>query len=819
MPASRPRSFRDALAESLLLTAEQVAEIARAPLASLDTATLAKELVRRGWLTSFQVDQLREGDAANLVLGPYRLLGRLGEGNMGQVFKAHHVPMNRPVALKLIRKEKLANPTSVARFYREVQVAAKLLHPNIVLALDAGQIGETHYLAMEYVDGQDLSCLVKAHGPLPIRQACDFIRQVALGLQHAHERGLIHRDIKPSNLLVTTTANSDAVVKILDMGLARPQVTEQTNTALTQFGAIVGSPDYLAPEQAANSGQADIRSDLYGLGCTLFFLLTGQPPFRGKSVTDILLKHQMEAPPRVEQLRPDVPPSVAAIVQKLLAKTPEDRYQTPAELIAALQPLCQGDAEIRVAAPSVAPIEQSSSWTGLTDAAATEASASEGDFPKVALPRIAAGMSRKRKRLLWFGVGTIFHLIGVVLLIVVLTRKSGESTPEANQDKPARTRGIAEADPRRVVPFERERSSVRSGPPATRPTGRGSNPQPRPRQPETATPAVPETPAETPDTKAKPSKPRERQPIPSERDQADAAKGLREIYKTEYARRAPIEQRALAETLYKLGRATTDDPAKQYVCLREARTLWAQSGDIEEAFKAIDKLAEDYVVDVLTDKTAALNAAGRMATNASALNKPILDTAQALALQAVADDNYEAALRLMELANAAALRTRNQPILFRVSQRAQLVRDVQKEYERVAPALATLKQNPKDADANLAAGKFLCWQKGDWDKGLPLLAQSSDAKLQSLAQQDVAKPVDSSLRLAVADGWWAVAETERGLPKNQIQRHAHGWYKQTVTDLSGAAKTQVERRIKEIETGNPLVKEPFVAAKSAAVIK
>src|SRR5262245_65968830 len=207
---------------------------------------LARELINRDWLTPFQVNQLFQGRASDLVLGQYVLLERLGEGGMGAVFKARHQTLDRIVAVKVIRKERLASPLMAKRFLREVQLAAQLSHPNIVLAFDADQVGSAAFLVMEYVDGIDLGRVVKQSGPMPVHEVCDALRQAALGLQHALERGLIHRDIKPSNLLRT---NKGGVVKVLDMGLARLE-EDDDGAMLTLEGTIVGTPDFIAPEQA-----------------------------------------------------------------------------------------------------------------------------------------------------------------------------------------------------------------------------------------------------------------------------------------------------------------------------------------------------------------------------------------------------------------------------------------------------------------------------------------------------------------------------------------------------------------------------------------
>jgi serine/threonine-protein kinase len=342
-----------------------------------DPRAAADMLVRRKWLTSYQVDKLLNGERQNLTLGPYILLEPLGEGGMGQVFKARHQVLDRVVALKLIREERLSkDPEAVRRFQREARAAALLSHPNIVLIYDADRSGDTYFIAMEYIDGTDLGRWVKEAGPLAVGQACDFIRQAALGLQCAHEAGMVHRDIKPSNLLAAglhlsrqqqgrglslgaapaipggrqprhssssdrTPVPNAPVIKILDMGLVRLAQKDdgQTGASLTQEGSIIGTPDYIAPEQARNAHRVDIRADLYSLGGTFYYLLTGQPPFTEGSAIEKLLMHQLDEPTPVTQLRSEVPADVAAIVHKLMSKFPKDRFQTPGDLADVLSKL------------------------------------------------------------------------------------------------------------------------------------------------------------------------------------------------------------------------------------------------------------------------------------------------------------------------------------------------------------------------------------------------------------------------------------------------------------------------------------------------
>src|SRR5579862_9652651 len=292
MASTAPNSLLDALRQHRLLDFAQLDDLTS--LHFSDPKALAGELIRRDWLTPYQANQLLTGKGQDLILGSYILLERLGEGGMGQVFKAQHRNLGRISALKLIRKERLQSPDAVRRFHREVRSAAALSHPNIVLAYDADEIAGTHLLVMEYIEGAvDLAKLVKKNGPLPVEKACEYIRQAALGLQHAFERGMVHRDIKPANLLLTTDGK---LVKVLDMGLARldsrSEDDDDKSSTMTQHGAVMGTPDYIAPEQALESHTVDIRADLYSLGCTFYFLLAGRVPFPGGTILQKLNKHQ-----------------------------------------------------------------------------------------------------------------------------------------------------------------------------------------------------------------------------------------------------------------------------------------------------------------------------------------------------------------------------------------------------------------------------------------------------------------------------------------------------------------------------------------------
>ena len=292
---------------------------------------LGQQLIDRGLLTPWQHQRLAAGRYRGFLLGKYKLLTHLGSGGMSRVYLAEHTRMRRQAALKVLPHEKVRDRSYLERFYREAQAVAALDHPNIVRAYSIDNDGDTHFLVMEYVAGQDLDKLVEIGGPLPCEQAIDYIAQAAAGLEHAHGRGMIHRDIKPSNLLV----DAGGTVKILDLGLAL-LVDEARSLTMEYRENTLGTTDYMAPEQAIDSHQVDARADLYSLGCTLYFLLTGRPPFPEGTLAERLLKHQQQEPTPIEHLRPDVPRWLIDVCRRMMAKQPDARFADAGEVVEAL---------------------------------------------------------------------------------------------------------------------------------------------------------------------------------------------------------------------------------------------------------------------------------------------------------------------------------------------------------------------------------------------------------------------------------------------------------------------------------------------------
>ena len=334
------------LAEQGVLSLDDISEVRAGPESdheTLDGEQLAGELVELSKLTPFQADLIRSGEMDELLIGNYVVLDLLGRGGMGHVYKARHRDMDRIVALKVLPRERVNSKSGLRRFQQEVKAAARLVHPNIVTAFDADVSGGEPYLVMEYVEGEDLQALLSHAGPLSFDEALDYVLQTARGLEYAHRVGVVHRDIKPANLLV----DEHGVIRILDMGVA--QLKEITSAGeddapqqITRDGAVIGTTDFMSPEQASTPREADARSDIYSLGCTLYFLLTDSPLFDDDSAVDRIIAHRQQAPPALRDKRPDLPRDLDTVFARMVAKDPRNRYQSVSRLIDDLELLRRG---------------------------------------------------------------------------------------------------------------------------------------------------------------------------------------------------------------------------------------------------------------------------------------------------------------------------------------------------------------------------------------------------------------------------------------------------------------------------------------------
>jgi eukaryotic-like serine/threonine-protein kinase len=372
------KQFVERLARSELLSAEQLDSVGREfPAACAgggDAEALAGEFVRREMLTPYQAGVLLEGGEQPLRIGEYEVLEALAAGGMGNVYRARHRLMKRVVAIKVLPRSATENERLAQRFTREVEVAARLTHPNIVTAYDAGMYEGACYLVMEYVDGPDLSTLLQRRGPLPPAKAVNCIVQAARGLAYAHEKGVVHRDVKPGNLLV----DAAGTVKILDMGLASSEDLDAPPDRPAASGKMMGTVQYVAPEQAANAHAVDHRADIYSLGCTLYRLLTNRVPFEAETAMQTILAHREQFIPTLADHVADLPTGLQDVLNRMMAKDPDRRYQSAAEVMADLQ------AVVPDAADHLLTLEQADAHTARQ--AALSAATQEGLVAAATLP-------------------------------------------------------------------------------------------------------------------------------------------------------------------------------------------------------------------------------------------------------------------------------------------------------------------------------------------------------------------------------------------------------------------------------------------------
>jgi serine/threonine protein kinase len=491
--APTPTQFLECVRKSGLVAEEALNQALGTEAEFLDTGEITERLLQKQLLTEFQAKMLRSGVHKGLVIGPYKILEQIGKGGMGVVFLAEHQKLQRQVAIKVLPKDKTKDKVALERFYREARAVAALDHANIVKAHDVNEHDGLHYFVMEYVKGANLQQVLDQKGPVPWKQAVHYISQACWGLQHASKKGLVHRDIKPGNLLVDKKGG----LKILDLGLARCFQNSQDNvTGDLGDGSIMGSVDYIAPEQALGSDTVDVRTDLYSLGCTFFALVTGKPPFEG-SVALKLAQHQAKAPPRLHDRCPDVPPELSAVVARMMAKKQEDRYATPAEVVTALSPWVGGavaqkrgsaadsreiDATAPMKSPSTGNLKGVSTnqdiydaWTSDTRTTGTQGRVTEEETDPELEERRRRRQRKKekesrRRKMLWSaGIGGMLVPVAV-LAGVSLFGRMGKHTAEA---------GTAEESPVAVAAVGPPRPPQPPGAPNSAPNPPPSNP-PRP---------------------------------------------------------------------------------------------------------------------------------------------------------------------------------------------------------------------------------------------------------------------------------------------------------------------------------------------------
>jgi hypothetical protein len=707
-----------------------------------------------------------------------KLLKKIGEGGMGAVYLADDSLRKRKVAIKVLPKKHASDAEYLKRFGREAEAATKLDHPNIVQAYSTGEEKGYHFYVMEYCEGESLRKRIERLKFLPAGDACALVVQVARGLQHAHGQGFIHRDVKPENLIVTPAG----VVKILDLGLAK-NLDDTNATFRTVTGAALGTPHYISPEQARGDKSVDGRTDIYSLGATFYHLITGQVPFQGSSIFEIIQKHLMEQLADPRDVRAEIPATVVEVVRKMLAKAPADRYPDCTELINDLERL------VAQQPPLAKPIDAALSSMAL---------------PKNAFAARPAPAPRRGGVLIGAAAAAV-ALVGIVAYAVWPTPK-----PQVAAEKPKKPAApiVAKADPPKLPTPEPKVDEPRPEPAKPEPPKpEPSKPEPEPPKPEPVKPepepAKPEPPKPEP-PKPEPAKPEPAKPEPAkpakiappaapQRTKAEAE--FRTQFKDDVAKQAPADKLAFAKRLLAL--APAENPPDLYQRLIAARDLAAQAGDPATSMAAVDRLAESFVVDVPALRADGL-AQGTWRTTDGAAT-----LAQAMISQideAVDLNRYDVATRILGKLGAPVTASKVADLKALQTAREKSVAQLRTEFASALPSAETLKEKPDDPAANTAMGRFLCFVKEEWDRGLPMLAKGQDGTLKKLAEKDLSAPESSDDQKWLCESWMAAVGNEQSrLRKDNITERARFWFDQVESKLLSEDRPKILKRLETLE--------------------
>ncbi len=746
---------------------------------------LGEALVKLGVITAQQretvekkLEAQREGVGE---LGGCRLLKKLGEGGMGAVYLAEETARSRKVAIKVLPKKHAQDKEFLKRFRREAEAAARLDHPNIVQGFSAGEDRGYHFYVMEYCEGETLRRRIDRLKVLPIADACGLVAQVARGLKYAHDQGFIHRDVKPENVVVTASGTA----KLLDLGLAKN--LEDTNaTFRTVTGAALGTPHYISPEQARGDKQVDGRSDIYSLGATFYHLVTGRTPFQGSSIFEVIQKHLMERLADPRDLRPEVPEGVVHVIRRMLAKKPDDRYRDCGDLINDLERLTAKQA------PLSPPIDPALSSLALPSSSAAPAA---------------------RKTWVWIGSAAA---AGVLAIVVTVLAWPSPKPPEVPPSKPVVHVPPPKVEPKPAEPIAKEPERpepVKADPPKEEP--KPEPPKPEPPKPEPAKPEPePEKPKPEPPKPDPVRPPRVAPPVVAKLRAAEAS--LKEQYKEDLAKPALSDKAALGRKLLAL--EPPEDPALNYERLLYARDAAAQGGDPATALGAVDRMVEFFVVDGLALKADALAACPLRTTDGAAA---VATAALAILDEALQSDRYDVTSRLLPKAKTAGDLSKNDELKAGAATREKQATLFQREFQGVSGYAETLKTKPDDGPANSQMGRFVCFVKDDWERGLAMLAKGNEAGLKSLAQLELARPEDAERQRELCEGWLKLAEGEtKAVRKDTLTARARLWFDLVQTKLPDVDRPKIAKRLEALEKAagsKPAASKPAAKAGGAAV--
>jgi serine/threonine-protein kinase len=735
------------------------------------SAPLSQILVEQGVITAAQreniekkLDSQRE-EAKRL--GPYRVVRKLGEGGMGAVYLAEDASTGEKVALKVLPKIASKEQDAVRRFLREVESARKLEHPNIVRAGAAGEDKGFHYYVMEYVAGETLGARIKREEAFPPDEAAKMVLQVAYGLKYAHEQGYIHRDIKPENVIVTP----EGVAKILDMGLSKN--IDEAQTFRTVTGVTLGTPHYMAPEQARGDKGIDGRADIYSLGATYYHMVTGETPFHGTTAIELISQHLKKQLPDPRDIRDGIPDGVVHVIRRMMAKRPDDRYRDCQELITDLELVLGGRN------PSSQALEAARSAVGLPmDREARERYRAQRRGQR---PGTVRATTKPRTNRVPLMVGGICMAVALVILLVVslgggskppatgpvVTKADPLPPPKPRIPEPAplppktlaelredearekleklqavEKRGQFAPDEirRRYGEFAKEYvdtpqgRTIAEGLKSTEPKVEEPKVVEAPKPPKPPPPAPPEPkpepvvkppePAPKPPPTPAPARQDARKPVPDAAKLKEGEAALRKAFKIDGAR-SPAEKAALARELLQTASTSGAKDAELYVMLSNARDLSAQAADAKTALEAIDAMAAAFEVNAIEEKAHILTKTQVRGPDAAAWARICLEVSD----QAEEAGDYDSAAKLASRAEALAGAARDATLLSAAKERSKELQELKREADRLKTHFKTLETNADDPAANSAVGKFLCLVKEDWGKGLPMLAKGSDENL------------------------------------------------------------------------------------------
>lgn len=743
-----------------------------------------------------------------VYLDKYVLQECLSDSRRGAVYKAKHHMMGRTVAIKFLSDEAARSRQFTERFRRATKILALLEHPNLVRAHEAGEQGDTNYLVMEYIDGEDLHRLLKADGEMPVDRAINYVLQAAAGLVYAHEQGVVHRNIKPSKLVL----DRQGAIKIVGFGLAHIDkegalADVDDAESLTIQGQVLGSYEYMAPEQAANAKKADQRSDIYSLGCTLHALLTGRPPYVGKGPTMQIMAHSSQPIPSLCAARAEVPEALDRIFAKMLAKQPDDRFASMKEVIRELEPFAT---KAKAAAAKA-------------DQPARSQSAKAAPTPPSATPAPTA--APQSKLLLGLGGGALVAVLLFLLIVFVLPGGEPPSKPEGAPKPPEPveiakvTHPVTPPAPEKPAPKKPDwRPEHRTLADLTRPTPTPVPPTVPVKKPAVTSPpdepapsvSTPTPPPSRPDPappqrepESSPSTPKEpadsRPAVPNEEARSRGSKLMLDTFGAEMAEATTPEAKSnFGKRLLTIATEINDDPAGRYVILEAAMGLAADAGDWPTGLKAIDSMARFFAIDAWQKK---IDWLASCAESAKQMDQRRSAAAQAFELAQQADEaaQFEIAARLCTLAATEGKKAAPFPLMKQVRSLDAKVNKRLVAFQAYEQAMQKLATDGTNLVANLDAGRYECFVAGNWPAGLVKLAASGDAdpSLQSLAAKELAAPRGPEQQIEVADGWRDLAEKESGLTAANLHRHAADWYEKAVPNATGLLKAKAERRLEE----------------------